>query len=288
MENFKKYLEQREKRKMMFTLWDIGHGLAIWIKTPNGHNHWIDAGKNNDTDFCPAEHVKTEYGETALDYLIISHPDSDHIHNLPSVIHNLGEPRVLLRNKTVPDTDKYGNGESEYQKVFKDLDTRYTSSITEEKSPKNPAYNGGVFIENAYLNYKEGMKINDTSIVILYLYAGWLFICPGDIEEKGWKELWQMYSKRFQPILDKSKYRILVAPHHGRSSGYCSDMIDAISPHWILISDKYGKEPTDQRFREKGIGLRYKDNTAKFFSTKSGGRMQFCIYEGSRFSFNQT
>lgn len=28
---------------MMFTLWDVGHGLCIWIKTPNGHNHMIDA-----------------------------------------------------------------------------------------------------------------------------------------------------------------------------------------------------------------------------------------------------
>ena len=30
------------ERKLMFTLWDVGHGVALWIKTPNDSNHWID------------------------------------------------------------------------------------------------------------------------------------------------------------------------------------------------------------------------------------------------------
>jgi len=38
-----------------FTLWDVGHGLAIWIKTPSGHNHWIDAGKEG--EFSPSAHA---------------------------------------------------------------------------------------------------------------------------------------------------------------------------------------------------------------------------------------
>lgn len=75
--------EEREK-VMMFTLWDVGHGLSIWIKTPNGHNHWIDAGWYPETDFCPAHHVRHHYGETKLDYLIISHPDADHRQNFPA------------------------------------------------------------------------------------------------------------------------------------------------------------------------------------------------------------
>ena len=27
--------------KLVFTLWDVGHGVSIWIRTPNGSNHWI-------------------------------------------------------------------------------------------------------------------------------------------------------------------------------------------------------------------------------------------------------
>ena len=28
-------------RELMFTLWDVGHGVSIWINTPNNSNHWI-------------------------------------------------------------------------------------------------------------------------------------------------------------------------------------------------------------------------------------------------------
>ena len=54
-----------------------------------------------------------------LDYLIISHPDKDHIEGLPDLVKNLGYPRVLSRNRTLPDQDKYGDCKSEYLEIFR-------------------------------------------------------------------------------------------------------------------------------------------------------------------------
>lgn len=73
----------------MFTLWDVEHGLSIWIQTPSGQNHCIDAGKNNDTDFSPYVHMRILHNVKMLDYLIISHPDKDHIEGLPDLVKNL-------------------------------------------------------------------------------------------------------------------------------------------------------------------------------------------------------
>jgi len=116
-------------KKISITWWDVEHGLSVWIKTPSHQSHWIDAGHNGDTGFCPAEHVKTKYGETDIDYLIISHPDSDHISALHRYIHTLGKPKVLLRNKTLRNDET--NGEIECIKTYAELNKTYTASVPE-------------------------------------------------------------------------------------------------------------------------------------------------------------
>jgi competence protein ComEC len=262
---------------MSFTLWDVEHGLAIWIKTPAGHNHWIDAGKNSGTDFSPAEHV-ARFGETSLDYLIISHPDADHIDDLPDVIRYLGEPRVLTRNKTLPDYEKFGEGKREYEQVFRDLDSRYTCAVQKEESPTNPAFNGGIRVETGSLTYKEADEnLNDTSIVCMYSYAGWLFVCPGDIMPTGWPHLWQKHHQDFIPLLRRSTVRVLVAPHHGRESGYSQAMMDTIEPHLVLISDEYGQADTHPNYRTKPLGLGIGNETHKYYSTKTSGRVRIDV-----------
>ena len=86
--------------QLVFTLWDVGHGISIWIQTPSGAHHWIDLGKT--PEFSPSEYVGRRYGVTKIDYLIVSHPDQDHLEDLPNFKQTFGDPRLLLRNKTLP------------------------------------------------------------------------------------------------------------------------------------------------------------------------------------------
>ena len=265
--------------QMTLTMWDVGHGLSIWIQTPNGQNHWIDAGW--EMGFCPAEHASEKHFVTELDYLIISHPDQDHIQGLTGVIEHIGEPRALLRNKTLTDEAKFGSGLNECQKIYKSLDTRFTQSIDWPRHPQNPSYNGGISIETSCLDYTDGMSINDTSVVAFYSFGDWLFILPGDIETAGWDKLWAESAAKFQPLIEGSKYRVLVAPHHGRPTGYTESMMDVIKPSLILISDKYGKEDTDPRFRTVATGLPLTSGSEpelkKFFSTKTAEKIEFTV-----------
>ncbi|MGR3303437.1 MAG: ComEC/Rec2 family competence protein [Candidatus Scalindua sp.] len=279
--------EELSVNKMIFTIWDVGHGLSIWIKTPNGNNHWIDAGRNSDSDFSPTKHVHEQYGEKELDYLIISHPDRDHIENLPDLIRYLGEPRALDRNQTLPAYMKYGDESSEYQKVYKNLDCRSTHLVPFEESPLNPDCNGGINAEVQSLGYQQGMEGNDTSLVAFYCYAGYLFVCPGDIEPTGWNDLWDKYSTNFQPLIDRATKRILIAPHHGRKSGYSDEMMESINPHLVIVCDKLGGGETDRRFRENPLGLQLNGSLEKFKSTKTSKRFKFIVRETGAMTFNE-
>src|SRR5229473_3342538 len=141
------------QQDFQFTLWDVGHGLAVWCLNPNGQNHWIDCKKTD--EFSPTDHAKEKYGVTQLDYLIISHPDTDHISDLPNLVKAFGKPKALQRNTTLPDEEKFKSGTLECQTVFKGLDTTYTESVKWENSPRNPEVNGGVEVKVGCNDYSQ-------------------------------------------------------------------------------------------------------------------------------------
>ena len=286
------------------TLWDVGHGLAIWIQTPFGHNHWVDTGCL--PEFSPAHHVYNKYGVREIDYLTISHPDKDHFDDLEDFLHWFGGPRIFHRNPSVFPDEKYGGLGAGYQQAFLRLDSNYKAPLAIGTEPWNPNWNGGVSVHNCYLDRREVSSINDSSIVSFYTYAGWLFVMPGDIGDAAWQELWKREGFRIQPVVNSSKARILVAPHHGRASGYSDAMMSDIKPHLVVISDEFGKEPTDNRFRTNAIGLEHnwllgnlkpisylsrifdrphglaglltsRTNDIRFLSTKTAGRLKFSI-----------
>ena len=272
---------------LMFTLWDVGHGVSIWINTPNGANHWIDLGRT--PEFSPSEHVARSYRVSNIDYLVISHPDKDHLEDLPQLRLQFGDPRVLHRNKSVPADEMFGRRAFQYQRNFSDLHTRFTASIPYAEDPTNPSCNGGVRYAVHSLNH--GIHVagstllgsaiidgNNTSIVVMLLYEGVLFVCPGDIEPLGWRELWRRHTASYRTLIDDAHWRFLVAPHHGRKSGYCRDMMDAIQPHATFISDVWGDSETHSAFRTDPLGIQFQSGeTTRYYSTKRAGRVQVIV-----------
>ena len=276
--------------ELMFTLWDVGHGVSIWIRTPNGSNHWIDLGRT--PEFSPSEHVGRAYRVSGIDYLVISHPDKDHLEDLPRFRATFGDPEVLTRNGSLPAIDMFGQRSLQYQQDYADLHNRFNATVPFHECPTNPERNGGV--RYAVHSLDHGTRVNgasiegnDTSVVVMLLYEGVLFVCPGDIEPPGWQELWRRYESSFRALLEDADYRFLVAPHHGRRSGYCRAMMDAVRPHATFISDVWGASETHPAFRRDPLGVRFRSGeTVKYYTTKRGGRVQVVV-SPAEFSVNQ-
>ena len=269
--------------ELVFTLWDVGHGLALWITTPNGSHHWIDLGKT--PEFSPSEHVRSSWGVDAVDYLIVSHPDEDHLEDLPNFKTSFDDPRILHRNKTLPNEDKFGSSTRAYQIAFEDLDKRFNTNVAWELDPTNLEVNGGVEYKIRSLDH--GTKVgestiegNDTSLVVMLLYEGTLIVCPGDIEPLGWRALWKRYGAAYTELRQKASRRFLVAPHHGRRSGYCKEMMEAIEPHAALISDIWGESETHPAYRTDPLGVREGQDTVRYYTTKRRGRIRIRAWSG--------
>jgi competence protein ComEC len=192
-----------------------------------------------------------------------------------------------LRNRSVPDDHKYGSLNLDYQIALKQLDTDYTGAVSPERNPQRPENNGGIIVDYFMLNWSDcGENINNASVVMSYTYEGVSFIFPGDLEPLGWNNLVARNKNLLANAL-ASRMRILLAPHHGRASGYSKEMLDFIRPHLLVISDGHGVGETDARFRTAAMGLSLGGVETKYVTTKNKGRKKFTVAPGGQVTIHQ-
>ncbi|KKN13846.1 hypothetical protein LCGC14_1002170 [marine sediment metagenome] len=223
--------------------WDVQHGNAIYIKTPNNTQIIYDLGigdyNGNNSKFSPLLFLRKKYGIQKFDQIIISHPDLDHladILNLASFsFHRFSRPHNITKNEI---QEKINKSENETQKdIFREylsLTEKYKYNVTPETDPTRPENNGGVNIELFYpLPDIMTNRTNNHSIVALISYASSKVMLTGDNESASWKEL--LVDQRFQKEIENTD--IILASHHGRESGYYPDLFKFFKPDLTIVSD---------------------------------------------------
>lgn len=218
-------------------IWDVQHGSAAYIKTPNGTDIVIDLGTGDVSEsnltFSPLLHLKNVYKVNQLDWVIITHPHRDHFDD----INNFDElsPRVLTRPKHLSERDIRDGNQTKNGLVDKyiEINSKYNHPILENENPRLPANNGNVKIQTFIPSNCDRANLNNHSVVTILEYAGSKIIIPGDNEPPSWLEL--LKQNDFVEAIKGTD--ILVAPHHGRESAYCPELFDHFKPQLTIISD---------------------------------------------------
>ncbi len=226
-------------------VWDVQHGNATYINTPNGTNVIIDLGigsyGNSNIHFRPLLHLRKKWNLRYIDLLIITHPDLDHIQDILNIdFENIIVGCLVIPNSiTIEDiNEKIKKSSNDQQKSifnrYKYLMESFTDPVSKDRNPLNPYNNGGVDIKvygpepNINTN-----KANNFSLVTIISYASSKIIIPGDNEELSWK--WLLDKEEFKK--DITNTDIFLASHHGRKNGYYNELFDYISPKLVIISD---------------------------------------------------
>jgi competence protein ComEC len=219
---------------LKIVIWDVQHGNAAYIRTPNNQHIVIDlgTGSRSDLTFSPLRYLKNFWGVTQLDCVIITHPHRDHLDD----IFNFDDlhPKVLYRPNHISEAStRKSNKDTDNEIISKyiEISNRYTATVLAD--PLYSTNNGGVDIQTFVPTGCSESNINNHSIVTVLSYAQSKVLIPGDNEPVSWKELLQ----RNDFISAIRNTDILVAPHHGRDSGFCSELFDYISPKLTIISD---------------------------------------------------
>lgn len=248
-------------KEVTMIFWDVQHGHSTYIKSPNKKHIVIDLGIGSYDDknekFSPLLHLKTKYKIKQLDYVIVTHPHLDHIDDIFNF--EALSPKIFHRPKHLTNTEVMTGKENaksiDRQKFIKycEINDKYSRVIkaSNENNPKKSENYGGLEITTFSPKSCNHNNFNNHSIITVFEFAGIKVIIPGDNEKCSFDELLQ--SRLFKKKIKDSD--ILLAPHHGRVSGYHKEFIELVNPRLTIISDgRFCDTSANGRYSAKSRG----------------------------------
>ncbi len=262
--------------------WDVQHGHATYIKTPNNRHIVVDLGTGDysgkNMEFSPLKYLHTNYGVQSIDYVVITHPHLDHIDDILNF--DLLKPKVLSRPKQITNEELLeGVQEKDRKKIEKycEINTRYNSPISSESvnNTSKPENWGDLKILTFTPTTCNHNNINNHSIVVVIEFAKMKIVIPGDNEKCSFDEL--LARQSFKDAIKNAD--ILLAPHHGRESGYNLDFVNEVNPRLTIVSDgSYCDTSANGRYSAKSRGWTVhkksgKSEIRKCLTTNSDGEI---------------
>ncbi|MGQ9635921.1 MAG: ComEC/Rec2 family competence protein [Bryobacteraceae bacterium] len=232
---------------MRFQVFDVGHGFCALLTADNGNLVLFDCGHSD--SFRPSVHLAAT-DCTAVDALVITNFDHDHVSDLPNLLSIL-PVQTLYRNRTIP-TAALVRLKLEGRPLSPGLQSALYLHNTYTADRAAPLDFAGVQIRTYCNSYPVFTDTNNLSMATFLFYDSMGILVPGDLERPGWLEL----LKRPEFRVDLARTQILVASHHGRESGFCAEAFACCSPDIVVISDEakqYASQENTYSCRAKGL-----------------------------------
>ncbi len=244
---------------------DVGQGDATLIKFPDNKTMLIDAGQRNFREDYGKDvvlPVLSHFGVNQLTWVVMSHPHSDHIGGLVSVI------------KTIP-VDTVWDTHIDYGSwTYQHLKKRFSengSTIKHVQKGEVYALDNGAVIQiiapdTAFV--KETSIINNSSIVMKLSYGETEILFTGDLEEEG-----DSFLLTLSNHLDSD---VLKVAHHGSITSSTTPVIEAVSPEIAIVSvgknNKF-RHPSNvvlDRFMTRNIKIHRTDKSGALWIKSDG------------------
>ena len=203
------------------TFFALDNADAILITTPDGRRVLIDAGTDKDGKNL-VKRFKKE-GIDALDALIVTHFDKDHVGGADRVLDALDVARVVM--------PQYAKDGRQYQDFVQALQKSGAQAERLEANARLelPLDDGAtLLITAAHGTYYGEDEENDFSLCVRLAYGQTRFLFPGDAEDARQREL----LAEGDVACD-----VLKVPHHGRMHGATPAFLQAASPSIAFVPD---------------------------------------------------
>ena len=237
---------------------DVGQGDSTLIQTIEGKNILIDGGGSEFGSFDVGESILLPYlldrRITTIDYLMISHFDSDHIGGVFAILENLEVKNIII--------SKQGETSENLKKFYE---------ITNNKGIRTIIVKKGDIVEiDKYSHFEilfpednliEDNILNNNSIVARFNSLDFSILFTGDIEEIAEKRLCELYSGT-----DKLEAFVLKVAHHGSKTSSTEEFLELVKPKIALIgvgkNNNFGHPNIDviERLENMGSKIYRTDN----------------------------
>ena len=234
--------------KFIASFIDVGQGDSIFLEFPNGKNMLIDAGEKYESE--TVQSFINSKGYFSLDYVVGTHPHTDHIGGLESIIrrYEIGEiylPKVVHTSKT-------------YENLL--------TTINELGYKVNSAISGMEIINEKGLEVKilspknsNYSELNNYSVVIKIVFGNTSFLFMGDAETVVEDE-----------ILDEVNADVVKVGHHGSDTSSSEEFVKSVNAKYAVIMSGVDNQ---YDLPDKTIVDRWKSNGAEVYNTSENGNV---------------
>lgn len=240
---------------MTVAVMDVGQALSVVVVAPDGTSLVYDAGRSGDRIESLVIPYLHELGIDEIDYLVVSHPDQDHIGGMPRLldrmtVHNFVDPVIPTTSQTYLHV---------LERVIRDdvNPIRAVPGLTLDLGPGVHAE--FLWPEQPFILDTGEPDSNENSAVLQISFGEVTFLLTGDIEQEAERLLVELYSN------DELQADVLVVPHHGSRTSSSAAFLDAVNPSVAVIpvgfNNPYG-HPHDEamvRLRFRGLVIHRTD-----------------------------
>ena len=232
-------------------LLDVGHGDAMFLRTPGGTTLLVDGGDRDDHRDLGRSVVVPfllAHGVRHLDYVALTHSDRDHIGGLFEVIRRIDVGTVLISDteNTAP-----------LQRDFLGLcAARGVPVEALSRGDSVRASGAEIAVLHPPQDWGAGETVNNRCLVLRVSWPGFSLLCAGDIERPAEQVIAQGESL---------PAHILKVPHHGSGTSSTETFLNAVSPELAICStgSRPNRVPMDpqvvQRYGRHAIPLKRTD-----------------------------
>ncbi len=247
--------------KLQVTMLDVGQGDCIFMKGPTGSTYLIDGGSSDveRVGKYRMEPFLKSQGVANLDYVFVSHGDSDHYSGIAEMLERQ-RFGVKIGMLVLPSNYK------------RDEKLVALAKLAWEQSVEVAVMDSGTVITEKELNIRciwpdtSGLLGNAGSMVLSVTFGQFDMLLTGDVEGEGEEAL-------VQKLKGKS-YEVLKVAHHGSKNSTGEAFLKIAQPDISLISagrdNSYGHPHTETLERLKGAG-------SKIYKTMDAGAIQLEI-----------
>lgn len=250
-----------DANKMEVHFMDVGQGDAALI-TCDGQSMLIDAGDN--TKGTAIQNYLQKQRIEKLNYLILTHPDADHIGGAPVIITKFDIDKVFMSN--------FEKDNKTYQKLIQALDNKRVKYTTPQVGTQYKLGTAEITIlapNNKYDNP------NDASIALIIQNGNTRFLFTGDAGEEAEQDI---LANGIDISADVYK-----AGHHGSRTSTSQDFFEAVKPVSAVIScgedNRYGHPHAEtlNTFRMNGVAVYRTDEEGTIIAVSDGEKITFNV-----------
>jgi competence protein ComEC len=224
-------VSERQVKPFRMTFLSVGHGNAVVVEDPHGHVMVVDGGPRRDgpARWNPVVAYLRHQGVRKVDWVVSSHPDSDHVGGLAAVVESF--PTAAAAQPLGAQSRSFS-----YLAFLKALEKRGTplKGLTRGEMISLGAGETLEVVHPPRLFQPRKKKDNNRSLALWITVPpgkiGKTFLLPGDMEKEAWDVLWDG-AQRLE------KVDVLLTSHHGRPSGQPERVMGALKPVEVVVSD---------------------------------------------------